>query len=327
MEVTNETLLDFLYVIAEVGGWCCPSCRLTKKVAGGKTSGTSASHHHEHINQELQVIKDQLTHLTSSLLPISKNSFVQPTSLANMVSQKSYAQVAASEPDGDGKKPGVVDSIPGINGEIRTAILSAVHTEMLTKEERALNVVITGMKISSFASDAVQFAELCSSEFNIQPTIRSNARLGKVIEGKIQPLLVSLNSSTEVDNLIKRANLLRFSRSPQVRDRIYLNRHMTRAEALAAYNARVFRRSKVSNQSNQSNQSSTNSDDLIRLDVPLNIELDSQHHVIPAPAKVLVQGLDPTAQPFRSASPIPLSRDLEIDTSSTAQPPNSGTSN
>jgi len=195
---------------------------------------------------------------------------------------------------------------------------------MLTKEKRAHNVVITGMKISSFASDAVQFAELCSSEFNIQPTIRSTARLGKVIEGKIQPLLVTLNSSTEVDNLIKRANLLRFSRSPQVRDRIYLNRHMTRAEALAAYNARVFRRSK---ESNQSNQSSTNSDDLIRLDVPLNIELDSQHPVLPAPAKVLVQGLDPTAQPFRSASPLPLSRDLEIDTSSTAQPPNSGTSN
>ena len=262
--------------------------------------------------------------LTSSLLPISKNSFVQPTSLANMFSQKSYAQVAASELDGDGKKPGVVDSIPGLNGEIRTAILSAVHTEMLTKEKRALNVVITGMKISSFASDAVQFAELCSSEFNIQPTIRSTVRLGKVIEGKIQPLLVTLNSSIEVDNLIKRANLLRFSRSPQVRDRIYLNRHMTRAEALAAYNARVFRRLKVSN---QSNQSSTNSDDLIRLDVPLNTELDSQHHVIPAPAKVLVQGLDPTALPFRSASPLASSRDPEIDTTSTAQPPNSGTSN
>ena len=116
------------------------------------------------------------------------------------------------------------------------------------------------MKTSNLASDAMQFSELCSSEFNIVPTIRSTFRLGHIIEGRIQPLLVTLGSSAEVDDLIRRASQLRFSRSPQVRDRIFLNKHMTRAEALAAYNARVLRRAKGSGR--------TNAGDVVGLDAP-----------------------------------------------------------
>ena len=131
------------------------------------------------VSSHLTLSRDQLIHLMCHLITFLNNNFVHSSSLVNSIYQNSYARVAASEPVGNGRKIGVADSIPGISGGIRTAILSAVHTEMLTKEKRALKVLITGMPISSFASDAVQFSELCSSEFSIEPTIRSTARLGK----------------------------------------------------------------------------------------------------------------------------------------------------
>ena len=57
LEVANETLLDFLYVVSEIGGWCCTSFRLIKKVASKPSKGSKASHQQDHVNQELQIIK------------------------------------------------------------------------------------------------------------------------------------------------------------------------------------------------------------------------------------------------------------------------------
>ena len=307
LEVANSTLLDFLYVVTEIGGWCCSSCRLTNKT-GKPTKGlTKAARQQEHVNQELQSIKNQLSILSTNLLSISRNipappgdGVVQSSDLDQMISfsdanridlksfPSTYAQIVASNSVDTGKKNGGADRIPDLREGFKTAILSAVHTEMMTRDKRALNIVVSGMKTSNLASDAIQFSELCSSEFNIVPTIRSTFRLGRIIEGRIQPLLVTLGSSAEVDDLIRRASQLRFSRSPQVRDRIFLNKHMTRAEALAAYNARVLRRAKGSGR--------TNSGDLVGLETNRVMDPSSQLHDVNAnQSGVLISFHDPQA--------------------------------
>ena len=248
LEVANVTLLDFLYVVSEIGGWCCTSCRLTKKVASKLPKPSKASIHQDHVNQELQEIKNQLSILTSNLLSVSKNSITttsgvhtaQISDMDNLLSTSNsigsvsnipYAQIVGSQQSGSTEKKIGVNPIPNLSMGVRTAILSAVHTELQNKDKRAFNVVITGMPISNIASDATQFSELCCSEFNVRPTIRSTFRLGTAIEGKIQPLLVTLSTTTEAEDLVSRAKQLRFSRSRQVRDRIYLNKHLTRARS------------------------------------------------------------------------------------------------
>ena len=170
LEVANETLLDFLYVVSEIGGWCCTSCRLIKKVASKPSKGSKASHQQDHVNQELQIIKNQLSILTTNLLSFSNNSINAPSGdhtdhLSDMdrllssgnssgfLSKKSYAEIVGSQQSGSvERKIGGVETIPSLSGGVRTAILSAVHTELQTKDKRAYNIVITGMPISGIAS-------------------------------------------------------------------------------------------------------------------------------------------------------------------------------
>ena len=182
------------------------------------------------------------------------------------------------------------------------------------------------MPISNIASDATQFSELCCSEFNVRPTIRSTSRLGTAIEGKIQPLLVTLSTTTEAEDLVSKAKQLRFSRSRQVRDRIYLNKHLTRAEALAAFNLRSLRRSKQSNTASkdQNGSDETPSMDLEHqhLDANLDPGVIRSDPVIP-PA----HGLNPSAQSFQiisSQSSVPIQ---VIASSSSSPPPNVVSSN
>ena len=216
---------------------------------------------------------------------------------SGFLSKKSYAEIVGSQQSGSvERKIGGVETIPSLSGVVRTAILSAVHTELQTKDKRAYNIVITGMPISGIASDATQFSELCISEFNVRPSIRSTSRLGKVIEDKIQPLLVTLYTTSEVDELVSRAKQLRFSRSRQVRDRIYLNRHLTRAEALAAFNERSLRRLKQSNKQTEDSNGTH------------NMDLETQHldvaqdpGLIPDAAS-LPQSLNPSVPSFHPVS-------------------------
>ena len=119
-----------------------------------------------------------------------------------------------------------------------------MHTELKTKSQRSSNIVVTGLPISQIASDAVQFLELCQSELDISIKITFAIRLGQKTPGKIQPLLVTLESADNVEHIMYYVRDLRHSTSPFVRENIFINRHLTRAESLAAYHARVQRRQK-----------------------------------------------------------------------------------
>ena len=126
-------------------------------------------------------------------------------------------------------------------------MLSAVHTEFRDISNRSLNVVVSGLKPSSIDNDAAQFSELCASELIIYPSVKSTHRLGNVISGRIQPLLVTLQSTDDVREILQSAKLLRNSTSNYVRNSIFINKHMTKAESLAAFNIRKKNREKRDN--------------------------------------------------------------------------------
>ena len=105
-------------------------------------------------------------------------------------------------------------------------------------------MVISGLPPSNISSDGEQFQELCSYQLNLHPKIRSTLRLGQPTSGKTQPLLVNLWSPDDVDSIIRVAKDLRKSENQYTRDNIYINRHLTKAEAAAALNARSLRRQK-----------------------------------------------------------------------------------
>ena len=70
-------------------------------------------------------------------------------------------------------------------------------------------------------------------------------RLGTLVQGRIQPLLVGLQSIDEVNDLMKLAKLLRNSSSDSVRTGVYINRNLTKLEAQVAYENRCRRREKL----------------------------------------------------------------------------------
>ena len=113
---------------------------------------------------------------------------------------------------------------------LRSAVLTAMHTELHTVSKRANCVVVSGLKPSSLVSDADQLRDFSNDELKLNLDVRSAVRLGKPITGRIQPLLVSLGSPEEVNTVMSLARDLRRSTSRIVRDNIFINRHQTRAE-------------------------------------------------------------------------------------------------
>ena len=123
--------------------------------------------------------------------------------------------------------------------DFRAAVLKTVQTEIRQVSSRSQNIVVTGMPVSNMASDKDQFVELCSSELSFLPDILSASRLGEIKQGRIQPLLIKLSSNSEADHLVSNARQLRKSRHAFVRENIYINRHLTKAEAAHAYEIRA----------------------------------------------------------------------------------------
>ena len=254
----SSTLVSFLHVVSDVGGWCCVECRGLRKDNKPATK-TKKPTPIENINNEITVIKLQLEEITSCLskvsnsLPIASNDYSTKPSYATVL-RTSTSSTADSVPS---------TALTKLDDKFCTEVLSAMHAELNSKEQRSKNLFVTGLPISQFGSDAEQFIELCSTQLNICPSVASTFRLKKRTSDsksirtadKIPPLLVTLDSTDDVDLIMKWARELRNSTSQQVRDQIFINRHLTKAEALAAYNERVRRRTK-----NQGNTTTINVD-------------------------------------------------------------------
>jgi len=67
-------------------------------------------------------------------------------------------------------------------------------------------------------------------------------RLGKPQTGRAQPLLVVCKDTNEASSTVAAARNLRRSTDPVIRNNVYINHNLTRAEARAAYEVRCQRR-------------------------------------------------------------------------------------
>jgi len=76
---------------------------------------------------------------------------------------------------------------------------------------------------------------LLKYEFNLATDISVCKRLGQQVTGKIQSLLVVLSNPDHASLILSDAKKLRHSVDMLVRNKVFINPHLTRAEAMAAY--------------------------------------------------------------------------------------------
>jgi len=173
------------------------------------------------------VSSDLLTSLNSVTTDPPTNNPDVSVSSDPLQTTQSYANIAC--------KPAA------LSAPFRHAVISAVYTDFEEKDRRASNVVISGLMLSS-VSDKVTVEELCNTEFGFVPKIIKCRRLGQPRPGRVQPVHVVLESVTDAEFLVKNAKLLRRSTDSVVRDSVFINADLTKAEALTAYQRRCRRR-------------------------------------------------------------------------------------
>ena len=153
------------------------------------------------------------------------------------------ADVAIPEPI-PGQVQNAVKQTASCPTTARAAAVTAVYVEQTVKKRRASSLIVSGLPIVNSATDVQQFTSLCQSEFGIQPDIVTVKRLGSVRPGRVQPLLVALRTDDAASHILSRAKNLRQSADDYVKNNVYVNPNLTRAEASAAYLLRQKRRQK-----------------------------------------------------------------------------------
>jgi len=79
-------------------------------------------------------------------------------------------------------------------------------------------VVIHGVQDNPGDNDKEHVEKLCETELNLKPGINTCKRLGKVIPGKVRPMLVSVHSDQQASAVIASARNLRKSNNSYVRE-------------------------------------------------------------------------------------------------------------
>ena len=133
----------------------------------------------------------------------------------------------------------------------RNEVLAAMHSEMSTVNKRSTAVVVSGLPSRTDIQDIDQFNNLCIQHLQVSSSVKSMTRIGTKKDGKMQPLLVHLSSPNDVITLLSVAKNLRTAKNDYVKTCVYINRHLTKAEATAAWESRVNRRKKQSNPGKQ----------------------------------------------------------------------------
>ena len=132
-----------------------------------------------------------------------------------------------------------------------------MNRDQQTKKRRESSLIVSGLQPTPSRPDKSLFTDLCSAEFNIQPDIVSLKRIGHPRPDKIQPLLVTLRKVDQAQRLTSDARQLRKSTNAAVRNNIFINPNLTRAEAEAAYQARMHRRQAAQKRSDRERKGSS----------------------------------------------------------------------
>jgi hypothetical protein len=135
---------------------------------------------------------------------------------------------------------------------LQESLITAVYLDQSNQKRRSSSMIISGLQPDSSKSDRLLFSQLVLNEFGLQPEIVYVKRLGQPSPGKTRPLLVALKSIDQAQHIINSARQLRQSENPIVRDGVYINPNLTKAEAAAAYQLRIQRRQAAQRRARQS---------------------------------------------------------------------------
>jgi len=116
-----------------------------------------------------------------------------------------------------------------------------MYVDIELKQRRAKNIVISGVPHTN--DDFSYVTNLLAEEFDWHyiPTVGCK-RIGRQVDARVQPLLVTFESREDASYLVANARHLRESLDPAVRQNIYISADLTPAEAKAAYEIRCRRR-------------------------------------------------------------------------------------
>ena len=123
----------------------------------------------------------------------------------------------------------------------REAAVSAVYADLRQKDSRKNYIILSGLP-SRQCNDKLSVAKLFKDEFDLVTDISVCKRLGQQMTGKIQPLLVVLSNPDHASRILSDAKRLRHSVDTLVRNQVFVNPHLTKAEAMAEYEQRCQRR-------------------------------------------------------------------------------------
>lgn len=122
-------------------------------------------------------------------------------------------------------------------------VVTAIYEDQIERERRSNNVVVTGMFPVHGITDQAAVKQLFQQEFNVSPEIKRVRRIGTSTRAdKPKPIVVTLSNQKDVDYLTEHARQLRRSTVKSIRDNVFLNRDLTRAEQQAAFVLRQRRR-------------------------------------------------------------------------------------
>ena len=122
-------------------------------------------------------------------------------------------------------------------------VLNTLHRDSLDRAKRARSVILSGLQESDNEdNDSKVVRDLLWTEFNYDPSALVCRRLGQLISGRSRCLLVTLPASEEASWLVSTAHRLRKSRDPSIRQNVYINKNLSKAEQHIAYEDRCRRR-------------------------------------------------------------------------------------
>ena len=135
--------------------------------------------------------------------------------------------------------------------KLRQSLVAAVYIDQRERDNRSSSFIISGLPTSAVHSDTSIVKELCSNEFHVDIDIVNTKRLGKASTSttssssslvKVQPVLVHVRNAEHAKLIISSARRLRQSAVPLIRENVFINPNLTKAEATAAYELRCRHR-------------------------------------------------------------------------------------
>jgi hypothetical protein len=130
------------------------------------------------------------------------------------------------------------------------AAVATVYNDQRERESRSNSVIFSGLPARD-CCDKQLVTELFDAEFHLQPEVTHCKRLGQPMPGKIQPLLIVFRKVDEAKLILSNAKRLRQSTDILTRDQVYINPHLTKAEARAAFERRCQSRHLAQQKSNR----------------------------------------------------------------------------